>query len=259
MSDKRSAKLHELLAVEKDKKGTATRIVDETAMTFLKKQQLFQGFTRVYDAKEEGGGEAFDGELSDVVTNVPEKLDYFDNYIVNLFDVIVQKESTNTKAKADIVIGNGEKEVNIATGVPVAALVQLENILENIRNRVYNVIPTLDPKNNWEKDENRGDGYYKSRESRKRKTRKEQSWVTVVEATEHHPAQVRDVTKDVHTGDWVETHFSGMMSPKDKSELLARFSTVIEAVKQARARANDIEIEKTVIGNRIFKFIRTGK
>ncbi len=261
MSDtKRSAKLHELIAVEKDRKATATRIIDETGMTFLKKQQLFQGFIKVYETKEEKG-DMFDGEESHMVTNVIEKLDYFDKYIVTLFDVIAQKEATNILAKGDIIIkGDTEdKDIIIAKDVPVSALVQLENNLEFIRSKVYNVIPTLDPKKNWNKDEQRGNGYYKSKELRKRKTRKEESWITVVQATDNHPAQVKPAVKDVHTGDWVETHFSGMMSPKDKSDLLGRLGVMIEAVKQGRARANDIQIQKTVIGNKIFKFIRTGK
>ena len=258
MSGKSSAKLHELIAVEKDRKATATRIIDETAMTFLKKQQLFQGFVKVYETREEKG-DTFDGEESHAVTNVVEKLNYFDKYIVTLLDVIIQKELTNAEAKADIVIGEGEDAIVIGNDVPVSALVQFENNLEFVRSKVYNTIPTLDPKKNWEKDNNKSEGYYKSPELRKRKTRKEEGWITVVQATEHHPAQVKPTVKDVHTGDWVETHFSGMMSPKDKSDILANLGALIEAVKKARARANDINIKKKVIGDRMFKFIRTGK
>ena len=140
-------KLHELIAVEKDRKATAAKIIEETEVTFSKKQSLFAGFTRVYESKTEDK-EQFDSEESQVVTTVPDKLDYFEEHIENLLDVILQKESTNIQAKADITITpRGGEAITLATDVPVSALVQMENILESIRNKVYDNIPTLDPKN----------------------------------------------------------------------------------------------------------------
>lgn len=42
--------------------------------------------------------------------------------------------------------------------VPVSALVQMENILEDIRTQVYDIIPTLDPTKQWLEDKAAGKG-----------------------------------------------------------------------------------------------------
>jgi len=252
------SKLHELLAVEKDKKSTVAKILAETAETFTKKQQHFDGFSRIYESKT-SDAESFDSEMSHVVTTVPDKLGYFEKYMVNLFDVLFQKESTNITAKADIIAEDGDKTVELAKDVPVQALVQIENILESIRNEVYNVIPTLDPKHEWLPDAQKGKGYWKTDESRKRKTKKVTDFVVPVQATKEHPAQVKEVSKDIYTGDWVETHYSGRFTPAQKSELMRRLSLLIEAVKKARARANNVEVVKGNIGNKIFQFLKNAE
>ena len=94
-------KLHELIAVEKDRKATAAKIVEETEVTFSKKQNLFSGFTRVYEPKTDDK-EMFDSEESQVVTTVPDKLDYFEDHMINLMDVIIQKEKTNIGLGLDV-------------------------------------------------------------------------------------------------------------------------------------------------------------
>jgi len=255
-----AAKLHELLAVEKDRKGTAQKIIFETTETFVKKNAHFDGFSRTYDPKTEDP-EMFDAEQSRVVTTVPEKLSYFQKHIATLFDVLLQKELSNSSAKADIVVKDEatDEDTVLAKAVPVQALVQLENYLEQVRSSVYDTIPTLDPKFDWEQDEKAGTGYWKTSETRKRKTKKIQDFVVVVPTTPEHPAIVKEITKDVYTGDWVERHFSGRISPARKSELLGNISRLIEAVKKARARANNIDVLNGHLGQRLFQFIENGK
>jgi len=254
-----SSKLHELLAVEKDRKGTVTKIIQETAETFNKKQSHFDGFSREYECKTTDT-DTFDPESSRVVTTVPQKLDYFEKHMANLFDVLFQKEQSNATAKADIIIKSesGEEGITIAKDVPVQALVQLENYLESIRNVVYDAVPTLDPKHDWKEDEQAGKGFWKTEESRKRKTKKQQEFIVVVPTTKEHPAVVKEVSKDVYTGDWVEKHFSGRITPAQKSDLLGRISKLIEATKKAQARANNIDVVPGNLGYKIFQYIRTG-
>jgi len=252
-------KLHELIAVENDVKKTGARMILETQTTLTKKQQLFTGHSRVYQPLTEGQ-ETFDEEVSHVVTNVPEKLAYFQNHIIRMLDVIYQKEKANTQACADIVISQDDgDDIVLAEKVPVQTLVQFEKHLESVRSQVYNAIPTLDPKNNWYPDEQRGSGFYKTNETKKRKTVKQETSEVVVQATKEFPAQVRDRVKDVQVGHWVEVSFSGMMTPADKSILLERVGELIEAVKKARARANQQEVGKEKIAQRLFKYINTGE
>lgn len=253
-----ATKLHEVIAVENDRKKTFQRMVIETGHTLHSKPQHFTGHIRKYESIMDND-ETFDPEESHVVTCVPDKLKHFEKSAVSMLDIILSKETSNIKAAADIVIKEeGIEPIVIAENVPVQALVQFENQLVIMRDKVYNLIPTLDPKNNWLPDDQRGKGFYKTSDTRKRKTAKVESFVTVAEPTEHHPAQVRAVTKDVQTGNWVETSFSGMMSPANKSELLDRIGKLIEAVKKARARANAINAEKCKVASKIFKYINEG-
>ena len=254
-----AGKLHELLAVEKDRKATALKIITETNNTFAKKQQLFSGHIRFFEPKTDDPQFQFEeAEESRLVTSVPEKLDYFEKHMVNLFDLLLQKETTNCEAKADIILNENDKAETIAENVPVTALVQLEGFLGSLRNKIYDTIPTLDPKRSWDKDDDRGEGYYRSSEKRVRRTKKDIEHAVVVPPTKEHPAVVKDHPKDVYVGDWVEKHFSGMLRPADKSVLLGRLSNIIDAIKKARARANDLEVKKVKIGNAIFKYIRKG-
>jgi hypothetical protein len=250
--------LHEILAVEVDRKKTAERITDETFETFTKREQHFSGHIKKFEAITETG-ETFNDDISHIVTTVKEKLSHFEKSVVSMIDVMITKESTNTQAKADIIIKeDGKEPITLATDVPVQALVQIENILDRLRQKVYNAMPTLDPKINWFPDEQRGVGYWKSAEVKKRKTSKVQDFVVVVPPTDHHRAEIRDVTKDVQIGNWIEQSFSGMISPAEKSEILARVEKLIEAVKKARSRANGIEAINTKIGTRLFKYIDEG-
>ena len=251
-------KLHEIIAVEPDRKKTFQRILTETNHTLVKKSQHFSGHLRKYEPIIDGSG-TFDDEESHIVTSVPEKLKHFEKAASSMLDVILSKEMSNINAKADIVIKSEDSDpIVIAEAVPVQALVQFENHLTGIRDAIYNVIPTLDPKSNWYPDDAKGKGYYKTSEIRKRKTSKDEAFVIVTEATKEHKAQYERVTKDVQVGNWVESSFSGMMSPSDKSEILARVGILIEAVKRARARANQIDAEKAKVSSKFFKYINEG-
>jgi len=252
------SKLHEIIAVEVDRKKTFQRIGLETSHTLTKKQQHFVGHVRKYEPIVDGTG-TFDDEVSHIVTSVPEKLKHFEKSATSMLDIVLCKELSNVNAKADIKIKEEDGEpILIAEQVPVQALVQFENLLTTIRDSVYNNIPTLDPKSNWYPDEAKGKGFYKTAETRKRKTSKEQSFIVVVDGTEHNKPEIREVTKDVQVGNWVEASFSGMLSPADKSDMLERVGKLIEAVKQARARANHIDAEKAKIASKFFKYINEG-
>ncbi len=252
-------KIHEILPVAEAREKTFGRITGETKLTFSKKQAHFVGHVRKYESIVDGHG-TFDDEESYIVTNVLEKLKHFEKAAVASLDTMLTKEASNINAKADIIIkdDNGGDDITIATDVPVQALVQFGNQLIIIRDSVYNNILTLDPKNNWFPDDVRGTGYYKTAETRRRKTIKDEDFVVVVKPTAHHPAHVEKVTKDIQIGNWVESSFSGMMTPADKSDLLHRIGLLIEAVKMAKGRANQTDATPCKVASKFFKYINTG-
>ena len=247
-------KLHALLAVEPDKKGTAEKILAETINTFTKKADHFAGQLRQYAPVNDGDTELFDDEKKAMVTTVKDKLKYTEQALVELVDVIYQKEETNTQARSDLVLPDGTV---LASNVPATVLLNMENRFKAIR-LMYQEIPTLSPDEEWALDPTL-DNTYKSKSKVTYKTKKVTTPLVLYPATDRHPAQVKEVVEDVRQGTWTTTKWSGMLSPSDKSELLTRVDTLIQAVKCARVCANDQEAATCKIGQRLFDYISNGK
>ena len=253
-------KLHEVIAVEKDVRQTASKIMGETNKTFSSKHQLFATHSKIYSPLSATDVERpSEDEKATPITTVTDKLAYCQKQLIRLFDVIIQKEEANTRAKENVVVYYQDEAITLAENVPVAALVQLENLFETIRSQVFDSIPTLDPTKKWDADVSAGAGYYRTGEITRQSNKKIAKPIQLSAATDRHPAQVQLVNEDVATGTWAITYFSGMLSPAEKSELMGRLDVVLEGIKKARARANTVEVESVVIGKKLFKFINEGK
>jgi len=249
-------KLHEVLAVESDLQGTAEKVRAEGINTFSKKANLFQGHDRVLkmfsdDRKmEEDGGH----ESSPLNTTVDEKLSYIIESQVKYFDCLAQKEATNQTAKADLTIG----DTVLVPGLPATLLLGLESRLKAVRS-VFEAIPTLDPSVNWIEDPSQGKGIWRNREPEvTKREEKVLKPVVLYEATKEHPAQVKEAVENKTVGLYRKERFSGMISPAKKSDYLGRIDVLIQAVKQARQRANNTQVVKTTVGDQLFKFIMEG-
>lgn len=244
-------KLHEILAVENEVKGTADSLLAETKVTFTKKQDHFLGQNRHYNPANDDG-EKFNDENKEMVTTVRAKLDHTEEYVGRLLDITYQKEEANTRAKADLVV-NG---MTLATDVPATVLLNFETKLKALR-EVYRDIPTLDPGERWVPDTTRKDTYVSDQLSSYR-TQKVLKAIVLYPHTDKHPAQVEKTTVDERVGTWLTTKWSGMMSPVEKSKLLERLDVLLAAVKKARCRANEVETADVTIAKQLFQFINTG-
>ncbi len=241
-------KLHEVLAVEGDLKGAAEKIFAETINTFSKKEHHFTRRLKTYQSKDEEG-ETFPAEKQDMVTTVPLKLDHTKSVVSRYLDAVAQKEVTNTCASAKIEIDGVPL---IDQELPATLLLALEGKLKQIR-EVYEAIPTLDPAETWTWDSKTNTYEAEPRETFKSK--KVMKNHVKAPATDRHPAQVDTYNEDVRVGTWTEKKWSGMVTPAEKSELIARLDKLTQAVKQARQRANDRAVEKLQVGEAIFGFI----
>ena len=124
---------------------------------------------------------------------------------------------------------------------------------------MYDNIPTLDPAKKWTIDEAVGDGTYKSDEMIRQSGKKIAKPVVLYPATDKHPAQVQLIQEDIIVGNWTTVHFSGKITPAEKSNVLARIDNLIDAVKKARARANNTEIDSSKkIGKTLIEYINNG-
>ena len=242
------SKLHALLAVEPDKKGVAEKILTETIATFSKKMDHFYGQLRHYETQNEED-EMFADEKKEMVTTVKDKVEYTESSLTDLVDLLYQKEDANLSAKADLDVDG----LTLAKDIPATVLLNLESRLKVIR-QMYMEIPTLSPDEEWEFDSSTNT--YKSKPKVTYITKKVQEALVLYPATDKHPAQVKEITKDIRQGTWTTTKWSGAITPVQKSELLARVDKLVQAVKVARVKANDQEVDTSKrIGKKLFDYI----
>lgn len=209
------AKLHELLAVEKDRSGVANKVMEEAKGVFKAGAHYF-GTNKITTFFEDPSGQLGRTEEKIVDDTVPAKLDYVGNAVRRLLDLMYQIDISNTEAKADLVIDG----VTYAEGVPTGFLMVLERKLTELRT-VYEMIPTQPPGVNWQADAGyRLPGVFKSPPIATFLTQKKVDFVVVVNPTEHHPAQVKEVTKDERVARVEETKFTGTVSAADRKSVV---------------------------------------
>ena len=251
------AKLHELIAVEGDLEGTAKKIIDEAANTFKNKDEHFLALRRevkmLADTAEARVEETSEGK--ELVSTVFEKLDYVRSPVIRYWDAVLQKEATNQTAKADLVV-DGK---TVSSGLPATFLLGMENKLKSLR-AMYESIPTHPPGRSWIPDvgHSHKNVYVAKDDEIRVRTKKLTKPVVLYEATKDHPAQVKEVTEDVPVGQVVTRYWSGMISPAEKSDILARIDVLLRSVKKARQRANSTEVVKATVGKVLIDFINTG-
>lgn len=241
-------KLHELIAVEPDISGESKRVMDE-AISIFSKRERFTGQTRTVKMFDESRQNEETVEHKTMDTTVDAKLNYIHAAIVRALDAFVQKEATNTVACADIIVDNDV----LAKDVPAAALLGLESRLKQVRD-VYESIPTLTPGVEWEWNDQIG-AYSQKHPEERIKTEKSLKWQQIAPPTDKHPAQVEKWNADVPVGKILSEEISGMISPAQKSRLIGRIDTLIRAVKQARQRANCVEVKDVNIGQKLVNYI----
>jgi hypothetical protein len=248
------AKLHELLAVEKDRSGVANKVMEEAKGVFKAGAHYF-GHVKATTFFEDPTSQLGRTEVKIVDDTVPSKLDYVGNVLRRLLDLMYQIDLSNTEAKADLVV-NG---VTFAEGVPAGFLMILERKLTDVRG-VYEMIPTHPPGIDWQADPTqRLPNVAKSVPPIVTfLTQKKIDFAVPVAATEHHPAQIKEVTKDERVARVEETKYTGTISAADKSEMLRRLDMVIAGTKRARQRANGAVASDKKIARKLLAFINTG-
>lgn len=167
------------------------------------------------------------------------EIEAINKHIAKAMDIGYQVDMANATAIADVVLEDGTV---LLTQIPATALLQLEHRLKDVADLVA-AIPTLDPAKGFTIDLSKAGGIYKARDVRKIKTEKQDKPVTIAKATDKHPEQAVLKTYDVPIGHLLEQEWSGLITPATKSDLHDRVEIVTRAVKTARAKANNVEID----------------
>lgn len=232
------AKLHEAIAARPNLEAQATSCRTDLGKTFSSKGHHFEETLSVFRPVEENQQEIVEKQ-SELQTTVPKELAWITRMIGPAIDVDYQIAHANTQAKADIVL---KDDTVLATGVPVAALLDLEKRLNEVLD-LAKKIPTLDPSKGYKEDPERGKGIWRSKDERRERTKKVQTPLVLYPATPEHPAQTQIISQDVLAGYTTTTSWSGALSVAQKGDMLERIEAVRVAVSEARSRANDQEVD----------------
>jgi chromosome segregation ATPase len=240
-------KLHELLAVESDLKGKAQRALAQVRGVFGDGQGALIGQARTYKPSIEGG-EPLAPENKELATTVNTQLDLLRADFGPWIDAAMQKETTNTNTVANVEIDGKVMFKNL----PATALLNLESKLAELRGVIL-ATPTNDASEAWSWDEQTS--VYVSSERITYRTTKVPKSHELSPATKEHPAQVQLITLDERVGEWSTVISSGMLSPTQKREMVDRLEALQRAVKQARQRANSVDVIDVQIADKLFDFL----
>ena len=125
--------------------------------------------------------------------------------------------------------------------MPVPYLLFLEKQLADIK-AFAAAIPTLPIDRDWSYDSNRG--LYVSGPIETAKTKKVTEFVVAYEATDKHPADVREVSNDIVEGTWSQLRFSGALPQDELNAILRRVDDLLKGVVKAREAANGITVNQ---------------
>jgi hypothetical protein len=239
-------KLNQLIAILQSVKTNSGKGKTEVYQ-LAQKSALFQGLSRTYQSREEDGF-VYPAESQKLTLKASDLIDRFTQASSELFDLAATQDYANTEAKASIVI-DGQ---TIVTDAPVSYLLFLEKQLQDIKTFI-NSLPVLSIDKDWQHDPNRG--CYVTLAKETVKTKKITDFVVAYEATEHHPAQIKEVSKDIVEGIWSLVEFSGALPQDRVNSLLRRVDKLQKATIQAREEANNHQVQSRQVATAIFGYL----
>ena len=239
-------KMHQLLAVERDLfKATDRRITD--TYQNVQKGALLTGLSRVYTPRDEEG-ERRPSESQLVQLTASKALEEIQEQFTRLMDHAASRDWGNLSTKADVVIDGSV----IIADAPATYLLWLEKQLTDIAT-IVSKLPVLDPTKTWRYDETKG--CYVTETTESLATKKVPKVLVKAEATDKHPAQTEVYQEDVVVGTWATTHLSGALPADQVIAMGERARTALAAVKQARAKANEAEVENKQVAAPLLSYI----
>lgn len=134
-------KLHELLAVQGNTSGQASKTRGELKNTFEKKRHLFEGRRKSFTPFGEDDGLTAIEEVQEIQSTVASEIQWVSGYLAKAVDVAYQVDLANTGARADVLLENGSILVK---NIPATTLLQLEKRIVEWK-ELIEAIPTLDP------------------------------------------------------------------------------------------------------------------
>lgn len=249
---KKNIKLNQIISIENQAKTQIQSELTEIHKA-TQKPDLFNGQARKFEPRDDDPsspiGERLPDETKNITFNTQDVITKSAEKWARVFDLSATREWGNSGAKASVEV-DGKVLIEDA---PVGYLLYLEKKLEDIR-KFVDVLPVLDPTEKWEEFDSQNKVYKTERTGQARNKPVTRAMV-LYEATPQHPAQVKEVQENVFAGTWWTTKYSSALPAQRKSEILSRIQRTYEAVKFAREKANETEIEDKKVGKPFFDFL----
>lgn len=240
-------KLNQIVAVERDIKTRAYKELSKEHV-LLQRADAVTGMIKTYEPKGEDG-EKYPPESKFVSIRVLDALAEVKERQRELFDITLTKDVGNTKTMADII---GPGGVVMIKDVPVPTLLFLEKQLSDIHTFVEK-LPVLDPAQRWEYDS--VERVYVTKPIETIKTKKVKKAIVLVPPTKEHPAQSQLIDEDITVGTWKTIAQSGAIMQSHKTAILQRTDFLMKSVKEARERANLVEVDEKKMSDVIFDYL----
>jgi hypothetical protein len=241
-----SAKLNQIVAVEKGVKNDGNRVFNE-AYKALQAEGPQTGMSRTYQPRRDDG-DTLPAEHVKVQYTANEKLAEIGTALTRVFNVTATKDFGNAIAQADVVV-DGD---TLIADAPPTLLLTLEKYLMDLKT-VISKAAVLDPSIDWDDDPN--SGLFRSEPVKTIRTRKTPKAHVLYEATDRHPAQVESFTVDEVIGDYTAVKFSGALTVSRRDFLVGKVTKLLQAVKFAREQANSTVVEDQNVGDAIFGYL----
>ncbi len=251
---KKETALHELLAVETGLSETANRVQKETTKTLATKETIFGGLVKAHVIFADDKQHLVQAtDIKEVQSTANEQLNYAAKEISRYWDVTLQKEDANQRAKADIIV----EDETLAEGVPSIVLLSMEKKLTSLL-ALYNAIPTLDASKSWveAKDYALPGVFVTKNPEENQQSIVSKEYVEVSAATKEFKAQIVQQEKVEVIGKFVIDKYSGALTSLDKAKRIQRLTALIRGVKMARQRANTTAVDTTKrFADNLFNYI----
>ena len=239
-------KQNQVIAIVKGVKSQAEKVTKKVYQK-LEKSDLFSGIDRTYRSKNEEGDKRPPEKkiVQQTVQNCIVEIKEVNRDMINL---VATMDIGNRSTVADIII-DGKV---LLQEIPATHLIFLEKRMEDFITFISK-LPVLDVAEEWEWNENVSCYTSKPRESSS--TGKVLQHKILVEATEHHPAQVEKYSVDEIVGYWTTILSSGNIKGDDKKSLLDKARLLSESIKIAREEANMEEVQQAKVGTVIMDYL----
>jgi len=242
--------LHEVLAARTQREEQAREALRQAKKVFGA-DHLFEAFMQSYRHLEEdpSGLHRETPKTTHLTTTVGNVLAELRESLIPSIDLNATIDRTNMEA-----LGRVDVEGLDLPELPTTQLLALKKSVEQLLT-VFRAIPTHDPKHEWDVDEERGVGIFKTDPVISYRTTKKVFHEVVVAPTKEHRAEIREKSEDVVTGEVTKKYWSGKLTQKQKTALVKKTEELLEGLGVALARANRVDAKQDHIGRKLFVWL----